>query len=675
MQRLSDSRVVTEDRAWELSSACLNESAEADAEDFVKFLARTGILTSYQSERILTEEWTRLILGPYLILEPFSNSTLGTVYRAQDRDRDRIVAINVLPLRSIWHVHLAKKVVAAFREITPHPGIVPLIDIDTANGFHYLCWPFLRGESIERLVSRRGPLPPADLLRYATAFAEAIANCHRHGIVHGCLHPGNLIILPDESAKVIEWGAGAILSENIAEDESFLDTISTATAVSQNIDFLPPETIAEPTQRTFAADQYAFGCSLYYALTANPPFPDGNFVDKMIAHQTKMPEPLHVRDPRIPEALSQIVQKLMSKRPSDRYADWLEPISLLRQVAGLVSAPTKVEIQPASAVDQPEQIQWDQLEEILDENVSSQAIRKMSARPESSRDRRTNSESEVTFDLAQTDEDTENSFGVAAGKGQVGSTGEIPIGHVPLTPSKGEPSPTPTPSGNPLSSTIKPIVLTGRSQSRLKESSRDLSAAPPPVKKPQKTLFSFKIPSPIPRSRMPLEGEESDVHSPLLFKPKKPRWSFFYYLRYLFLRIPAPELLQISLFGPERIAAGQTIQLQVFAHSPVTFESTKTLARAFVSTSELLATGYADRFVTRGQSLTFHLAVANAGVGKPNITLTWSGQQSPSSFDVHVPWECQTGVTSAILTTSRGTERMSTLPFTLVVESRVAARI
>ena len=572
------------------------------------------------------------------------------------------MAIKVLPLRNIWHVHLAKKLVSTFLEMPPHFAVVPLIDIDTASGFHYLAWPYEEGESVERFVARRGPMPLADVLRVAVTCAEAIANCHRHGIVHGCIHPGNLLIADDGSAKVIEWGVGAILSVNIADDESFLDTISTATAVSQNLDSLPPETIADPTNRTFEGDQYAFGCTLYAMATGVPPFPEGTLVDKMIAHQTLQPQPIHVRNPRVPESLSLVVGRMMSKRPSDRYPDWLEPIAMLRAVEGHVVTSSGMR-RPAPVVEEPYE-SCHVLEGSNPSSATEPSLSHLSARPTIVRDRRVNSEGDVTFDLNQNDDETDNSFGIAVGRGRVGSTGEIP--QIPVSHAFEE-------SPVILQPSVKPIVLTGRSAMPLHGENDGTTEPLPDAKKEKQKKLSFQFASPVALSEMQTPSEV-DASAPLLFKPKKPRWGWVSWIRSKLLGAPMPEVLQISLFGPLRIAAGQSIRLQAFAHSPVTFKSTKTLARAFTPDAELLVTGYADRMIVRGESLTFHLTVANAGVAEPYLTFQWMGQPFPSTFDLHVPWECQAGVTSAAISTAVDSKRTSTLPFTLTIESRMASK-
>jgi hypothetical protein len=285
----------------------------------------------------------------------------------------------------------------------------------------------------------------------------------------------------------------------------------------------------------------------------------------------------------------------------------------------------------------------------------------LSARPPLSKLRRVPSESEITFELADGEAETENSYGVNAGRPRAGSTGEI---------AAVEPK-APAPSPPPPSTSIRPIILKGRTSTPVVSIGRDedrSASDPPSARGLTNTKFNFRIPSPVALGELPPGEDDGAVASSS--GPPVQRVGLWRWLKSKLFGSPIPEVLQISLFGPPRVAAGQSLRLQAFAHPPVTFQSMRTLARAFVPDAELLASGYADRLVPRGASLAFHLAVANAGVGEPYVSFNWTGQPLPKTFDVHVPWESQTGVTSAVLSVAVGAERTAVLSFRLTVLTR-----
>ena len=334
VEELVAAQLLTEDEGHDFAADYLVESPAGSAEGFLDFLVRRGVLTTYQAERFAAGEGSRLVLGPYVLREPIGHGTLGAMIRAYHGDDECDRAVTVLPMRSIWHVHEAKKFVQAFQNIPPHHAVIPLCDLDTANGSHYLAWPLESGEPLDRVLARSGPLEIADALRIAVDVVEAVAFCHHHQIFHGCLKPNSVIVAEDGSARVTEWGSGAILAENIADEDSFLDTSSSATSVTQNLDYCPPETIAEPNCRTMAGDQYAVGCLLYTLLTGDPPFPNLNLVESMLAHQSQVPEVLSSRNSDVSDDVSNAVAKMLQKAPEDRYPDWREPLTVLRSAAG-----------------------------------------------------------------------------------------------------------------------------------------------------------------------------------------------------------------------------------------------------------------------------------------------------------------------------------------------------
>jgi len=318
----------------------------ADAESLADFLVQAGLLTRHQADRSLVGEASKLLLGEYLLLEPVGSGSLGTVYRALHRGTNHRFAVKLLPLRSMWNVLQAKRQVQVFAELPAHPAVVPFVEIDTASGSHYLVWPFVEGETFEQLVRRAGTLPPSHTVKFLAELADGLQVCHTHGIIHGLLKPSNFMLGPDRKPRILDLGVGAILTENIADEESLLDTISTANATLSSLDCCAPETLAEPTVRTVAGDIYAFGCVMYYMLTGVYPFPDGNTVDKIIAHQTQQPLPVRTRNSRIPETLADVVPQLLQKNPADRPASMAVVRDLLLEALPDASSRSSSDLPP-----------------------------------------------------------------------------------------------------------------------------------------------------------------------------------------------------------------------------------------------------------------------------------------------------------------------------------------
>ena len=195
----------------------------------------------------------------------------------------------------MWNVRLARRQVRSFGGFS-HPAVVPFVDVGTAGGLHYLVWPLVEGSSLEAVVQEAGRLAPDLAALYAVQIAQGLDVAHENDLFHGLIKPSNVMIGTDGQVRILDFGIGSLLVEN--EGESLVDTMSTANTLTSGLDCASPESIMEPSNRTPAGDQYSLGCVLYYCLTGRVPYPEGSAVEKMMAHQTREPEPIRSFAPR-----------------------------------------------------------------------------------------------------------------------------------------------------------------------------------------------------------------------------------------------------------------------------------------------------------------------------------------------------------------------------------------
>jgi serine/threonine protein kinase len=314
----------------------LKRHPRSEPPQLAEFLVQHGILTQFQADRILQGKTQGLVLGPYTLSDAIGTGSMGTVYKAVSKTDSKWYAVKVLPRRSMWNVRLARRQVRQFEQFH-HAGVVPFVDVGTSGGLHYLSWPLIEGETMESLIAREEKLPPEVGALYTLQTAQALQACHQHNIFHGLLKPSNLMLGSDGQVKILDLGIGALLAEN--EGESLVDTMSTANTLTSGLDCASPESIMEPTNRSAAGDQYSLGCILYFFLAGKYPFPDGSAVEKMMAHQYKQPTPLKELSPSASAQLIEVVERLMQKKPEDRYANCEEVVEALRPFAS--AAPTK----------------------------------------------------------------------------------------------------------------------------------------------------------------------------------------------------------------------------------------------------------------------------------------------------------------------------------------------
>jgi serine/threonine protein kinase len=191
----------------------LQEHPQAEPPELAEYLVSQGLLTRFQAESLLNGRGNALVVGPYVLHEPVGTGSMGTVYRAKSRRQpDRWFAVKILPRRSMWNIRLAKRQVREFESFS-HPAVVPFADIGTSGGSHYLVWPFVEGETLDKLVARQGKLPMGQAVGYILQAAEGLAVCHERGLIHGLIKPSNLLRTPQDQICVLDFGVGSLLME------------------------------------------------------------------------------------------------------------------------------------------------------------------------------------------------------------------------------------------------------------------------------------------------------------------------------------------------------------------------------------------------------------------------------------------------------------------------------
>jgi serine/threonine-protein kinase len=316
----------------------LQKNPGAEPPSLAEYLVSQGILTDFQAERLLQGKTQGFVLGPFTLMDSLGSGSMGTVYKARSKNDNRWYAVKVLPRRSMWNVRIARRKVRSFEQCR-HPSVVPFVDVGTSGGMHYLAWPMVEGETLDKIVEKQGKLRPEEVAQYAVQTAEGLELCHRQNLFHGLLKPSNLMVGPDGAVRILDFGIGCLLAET--EGESLVDTMSTANSVNSGLDCASPESIMDPANLNPLGDQYSLGCVLYYCLTGRYPFPDGTAVEKMMAHQSKQPTPLKELAPETPDELVAIVEQLMQKSPQARFANCQELIEALRPLAVSANGPAR----------------------------------------------------------------------------------------------------------------------------------------------------------------------------------------------------------------------------------------------------------------------------------------------------------------------------------------------
>jgi serine/threonine protein kinase len=258
---------------------------------------------------------------------------MGAVFRGRDLRLDRVVAIKVVLMSHHKAESLRRfRMEAQSAAKLDHPNIARVFYVGETDRWSYIVFEFIEGTNLRQLVLERGPLSVDDATRWTCQVAEALQHASERGVVHRDIKPSNILIGLDGRAKIVDMG----LARTTELDRSTGDLTASGVTLG-TFDYISPEQAHDPRDADVRSDIYSLGCTLYFLLTAQPPFPDGTALQKLLMHGTKMPE-----DPRcfrsdISDALIAILRKMMAKRPKDRYQEPVDLANDLRTLAAMDS--------------------------------------------------------------------------------------------------------------------------------------------------------------------------------------------------------------------------------------------------------------------------------------------------------------------------------------------------
>jgi eukaryotic-like serine/threonine-protein kinase len=272
-------------------------------------------------------------LGPNYALErELGGGGMSRVFVAQDTTLRRRVVVKVLPPEMAAGVNAER----FRREIQlaaqlQHPHLVPVLSAGHEGELLYYTMPFIEGESLRELVSRRGELPVADALRLLREIADALSYAHDRGIVHRDIKPEN-ILLTTNHALVADFGIAKALSA--ATQGTGLTSVGMAVGTPA---YMAPEQAAGDPHTDHRADLYSFGVLAYELLAGHPPF-HGMAPQQLIAsHAATMPTTVTEVRRAIPPQLGELVMRLLEKRPADRPQSAAEVLRELDAIAAISS--------------------------------------------------------------------------------------------------------------------------------------------------------------------------------------------------------------------------------------------------------------------------------------------------------------------------------------------------
>jgi hypothetical protein len=265
----------------------------------------------------------------YRLLERLGRGGMGEVYKARHVHTDEVVALKLVSAERLKTPGTAERF---FREIKAqarlrHRHVVRAWDGGAADGQLFLVMDYAPGLSLDRLLQRHGRLEVADACEAARQAALGLQHAFASGLVHRDVKPSNLILTTDREGpgppapvvKILDLG----LAKFLYGDPELRDELTAAGYVMGTADYMAPEQWADPRRADIRADLYSLGCTLYHLLAGRPPFGDeahDTWRKKLAAHEQEPVPPVRERCPAVPAGLVAVLDRLLAKRPEDRFA-------------------------------------------------------------------------------------------------------------------------------------------------------------------------------------------------------------------------------------------------------------------------------------------------------------------------------------------------------------------
>ncbi|MEE9190000.1 MAG: serine/threonine-protein kinase, partial [Candidatus Neomarinimicrobiota bacterium] len=243
-------------------------------------------------------------ISHYKILEKLGEGGMGDVYKAEDTNLDRIVALKFLPLETTRDKDMKTRFIheAKAASALDHPNICAIHEIDeTKEGQLFICMGYYEGKTVEEKI-KRGPLEIHEALDITIQIAQGLDKAHQSKIVHRDIKSANIIITTDGIVKIVDFGIAKLAGQtSVTKDGTSLGTASYMS---------PEQTLGkEVDHRT---DIWSIGVVLYEMLTGLQPF-QGDYEQAVVySIMNEEPKPLTGLRTGIPVELERIVNKALA---------------------------------------------------------------------------------------------------------------------------------------------------------------------------------------------------------------------------------------------------------------------------------------------------------------------------------------------------------------------------
>ncbi len=253
------------------------------------------------------------ILGHYRLQEEIGHGGVGVVYRAHDERLHRDVAVKILHAGTLGNEaarHRFRDEALTLSKLN-HPNIASVYDFDTQDGVDFLVMELVAGHTLHDIIHGQ-PLNEAEVIDIGVQVAGALQEAHEHGIIHGDLKPGNIMITPKRQVKMLDFGLARRL---LADEKESTETLTKQGAGT--MPYMAPEQFSGSVDAR--SDIWAAGTVLYEMATGKRCFPDVSLATLMESILHRDPTPPASVNASISQAVDRVIMRALAKNPARRF--------------------------------------------------------------------------------------------------------------------------------------------------------------------------------------------------------------------------------------------------------------------------------------------------------------------------------------------------------------------
>ncbi len=252
---------------------------------------------------------------------------MSSVFRAVHTESGNEVALKILPRSLAKNPTMLQRFLreAKSAEALFDPHIVEIFDRGTEDGRYYLVLEYVDGGDLHDRIRNEGPMPLHEAVDAIRSASLGLRHAAERGLIHRDIKPANLLRTSAGRVKLTDLG----LALQIAEEDERVTRDGTTVGT---VDYMAPEQARDSRATSLRSDIYSLGCTFYYLLTGQPPFPGGDVPEKLRRHAHQAPPDIRELRPDAPEELADLVKRMMAKKPERRFVDYDHLIDALNEL-------------------------------------------------------------------------------------------------------------------------------------------------------------------------------------------------------------------------------------------------------------------------------------------------------------------------------------------------------